>query len=219
MLNAFGFYQVELKKKRTRIKILPPIGVKRVVQSVAKGKQNDPLQKIIKKLDARKGVGENRAQYDPNVHQLKSSNAIHNILHENKEEATENLENLPRTPFELPQFIRIIRDYQEQLKQKHQEGNASILESADYQLLEDFKIVMELNNNLQKSSIELLIPDIQGIARKSLNNYGLGIQLIVNQKPGQVSKVLTPKDQYMEMVKKNPNLQSLKDILDLDLEY
>lgn len=164
-------------------------------------------------------MGENRAQYDPKIHKLNKENSIQNIIKSKDDDKVESQENLPRTPFELNQFLKIIRDYQDQLKIKHQEGNASILESAQYSIVEDFTVVMELNNNLQKSSIEMIIPDIQGIAKKALNNYGLSIQLVVNQKQSQAVKTLSPKDQYMEMVKRNPNLQSLKDILDLDVEY
>jgi hypothetical protein len=55
--------------------------------------------------------------------------------------------------------------------------------------------------------------------RKELKNYNVQISLEINDKPEEETKYLTGKDKFQALARKNPNLHTLKNMFNLDVEY
>jgi hypothetical protein len=55
--------------------------------------------------------------------------------------------------------------------------------------------------------------------RKNLKNYQIEIELILTDNPGKEIKFLTGKDKFNALARRNPNLHTLKNLFNLDIEF
>jgi hypothetical protein len=55
--------------------------------------------------------------------------------------------------------------------------------------------------------------------RKELKNYSVDITLRLNDHPEDEVKFLTGKDKFAALARKNPNLHTLKNTFNLDIEF
>ena len=78
---------------------------------------------------------------------------------------------------------------------------------------------VELDNNVQLDYIKQLLTEFTDFLRTNLQNYNLTIELILTDNPLKEIKYLTGKDKFAAMARKNQNLNTLKNIFNLDIEY
>lgn len=86
-------------------------------------------------------------------------------------------------------------------------------------IIDDEVFVLEVDNQIQIDYISPNLPDMIGSFRKSLNNYYVDIQLKLNENPEKEVKFLSGKDKFAALARKNPNLHTLKNTFNLDIEY
>lgn len=86
-------------------------------------------------------------------------------------------------------------------------------------IIEENKLGIEVENAIQVDYINPLLTDLNNFLRKELNNFKLTVTLILSDKPQNEKKYLSGKDKFSEMALKNPNLNTLKNIFNLDIEY
>jgi hypothetical protein len=55
--------------------------------------------------------------------------------------------------------------------------------------------------------------------RKALKNYALDIKIELTKNPEEEVKFLTGKDKFTALARKNPNLHTLKNTFNLDIEF
>jgi hypothetical protein len=58
-----------------------------------------------------------------------------------------------------------------------------------------------------------------GYFRKELKNYSFEISFNLNENPEAELKFLTGKDKFAALARKNPNLHTLKNTFNLDIEF
>lgn len=128
----------------------------------------------------------------------------------------ENYDNHPRTPFTQDELKDAWKKYYFQLQGFGERSIAAILASDEPKLQEDFTIVFSLPNDLMKSQLEKGKPKLLRFLREKLNNYGIQINVIVNE---TVEKkfAYTPQEKYDKLKEKNPLIEKLKSTFGLDV--
>lgn len=131
-------------------------------------------------------------------------------------DAEENFDNHPRTPFTQDELKDAWKKYYFQLQGFGERSIAAILASDEPKLQEDFTIVFSLPNDLMKSQLEKGKPKLLRFLREKLNNYGIQINVIVNE---TVEKkfAYTPQEKYEKLKEKNPLIEKLKSTFGLDV--
>ncbi len=80
---------------------------------------------------------------------------------------------------------------------------------------EDYQLVLEIDNSVQVDLINTIKPELVSWLRKELKNSA--INLVSEMSEGEKEKIIyTDSDKYMEMLKKNPQLEILKQKFKLD---
>ncbi|TDQ25814.1 DNA polymerase III subunit gamma/tau [Tenacibaculum caenipelagi] len=128
----------------------------------------------------------------------------------------ENYDNHPRSPFTKDELKDAWKKYYFQLQNFGERSMAAILASDEPKLQEDFTIIFSLPNDLMKSQLEKGKPKLLKFLREKLNNYGIQINIIVNE---TVEKkfAYTPLEKYNKLKEKNPLIEKLKNTFGLDV--
>lgn len=80
---------------------------------------------------------------------------------------------------------------------------------------ENYQLVLEIDNSVQVDLINTIKPELVSWLRKELKNSA--INLVSEMSEGEKEKIIyTDSDKYMEMLKKNPQLEILKQKFKLD---
>ena len=93
----------------------------------------------------------------------------------------------------------------------------SILSTRKPLLKENFFIELKLDNRAQEMTLKERRADLLDFLRAELRNQKIQMETILVEVAGQ-SKPYTPEDKYRAMVEKNPQLKTLRESLDLELE-
>lgn len=75
-----------------------------------------------------------------------------------------------------------------------------------------------VDNKIQKKEIEDRKLDIMPLIKEKLNNFHVHLNIIVEEKAVQ-AKAYLPQEKFKKMVAKNPALKSLKDTLNLEIDF
>jgi DNA polymerase-3 subunit gamma/tau len=85
-------------------------------------------------------------------------------------------------------------------------------------LKKDFKVEFMVDNKIQKSEIEDRKLEILPALRERLNNYQVQLDVVVTEH-AEIKKPYTPQEKFNKMAAKNPALKTLKDQLDLEIDF
>jgi len=125
--------------------------------------------------------------------------------------------NKPKDNFSKEQLMRAWN----KLKGQYESSSASIftaLNTHDPVVKNDNQIIINVNNVIQKEGIIEQKPQILSFFRHELNNYAIRIDVEITENV-KVQKAYLPADKYQKMLSKRPEIDRLKDGLDLDLVY
>ena len=85
-------------------------------------------------------------------------------------------------------------------------------------LNDDFKVLVTVDNKIQRNDVFLKQPEILQFLRNELRNWGIQMEIIVADKPQEARRPYTDDDKLAAMIDKNPAIKSLKDQLNLDID-
>jgi DNA polymerase-3 subunit gamma/tau len=154
-----------------------------------------------------------------NVQRRRSAFSLKNV-HEKKESKKkvleENYDNHPKDHFTQEQLEQTWQTYHEKLQKKGERSIAAILAADKPVLKKDFVIEFSLPNKLMQDQLKQGRPKLMKYLRESLNNYGISLEVILNE---TVEKkfAYTPLEKYNKLREKNPMIEKLKDSFQLDL--
>lgn len=80
-------------------------------------------------------------------------------------------------------------------------------------------ITMEVDNEIQVNVIEKDLNQLTNYLRKELKNDTILIKMIITENQEQDIRYKTGKDRFASLAQKNPNLNTLKNTFNLDIEY
>lgn len=154
--------------------------------------------------------------------QLNTGNvSIKKLLEKKEEEATIHSlrEDLPKESYSFDQIKMLWRRYAFQVKEKGLETFYNALIKRDPIDSGEHLYVMELDNQIQIDYITPHLSDMVDYLRKEVKNYLIRIELKLSENPEEEVKFLTGKDKFAALARKNPNLHTLKNLFNLDIEF
>jgi len=195
-----------IKKQNTIVKVRPLVIKKEVIKDVIK-------QVISPEIPTAKPPVLQNLKRRSNSLSLKS---IHQKKEQQKTLIEVNYDNHPKDSFTEKELQKTWSDYQKLLIKKGEKSMASILAADLPSLKENFHVQFMLPNKLMEDQLKLGKPKLIKFLRESLNNFGITINVVVNE---TVEKkfAYTPQEKYNKLKEKNPFLKKLKDTFQLDL--
>lgn len=206
----------EKKKSLTdRIDILPSaIQTLRKKQKVEKPKEI-PVKKVIEKEEETLKIVSEPSGKLNQVHL-----SIKNIIENDKKKIVDkNNEKLPEERYSIEHLKMYWQQFAFIMKEKGMETFYQALVKREPLFIAEDRFGVELDNNVQLDYIKQLLTEFTDFLRTKLQNYNLTIELILTDNPLKEIKYLTGKDKFAAMASKNPNLNTLKNIFNLDIEY
>lgn len=128
-------------------------------------------------------------------------------------------EDLPRECFHLDHVKMYWKQYAFQLKENGMETFYNALIKRDPILKNDETLELVVDNLVQQNYIQAHLLAFKDFMRKQLSNYYLDIQIVIAENGNEEVKFLTGKDKFAALARKNPNLHTLKNRFNLDIEY
>ncbi len=125
--------------------------------------------------------------------------------------------NKPKENFTLEQLMNAW----EKLKRQYEQNNLSIftaLNTHDPVIKNDSQIIIKVNNVIQKEGIIEQKHQILSFFKDELNNHAIKINVEITEKV-KIHKAYLPAEKYQKMLAKRPEIDRLKNGLDLDLVY
>jgi hypothetical protein len=130
-----------------------------------------------------------------------------------------NLEDLPREGFSIEHVKMFWKQYAYVVKENGLETFYNALIKRDPILVSEEVLGIVVDNQVQMDYIQAELMGFIEFMRKSLQNYHIDIQLSMSNEPEKETKFLTGKDKFSALARKNPNLHTLKNLFNLDIEY
>lgn len=128
-----------------------------------------------------------------------------------------NPEDLPKDQFDYDQMMVEWNNFSERLVRSGLMLMASLMGMTKPNL-NGYIIELELPNQGSKLSFDESKYDLVNYLRKRLNNYGIEINIIVNEEIKLVKRVFDSKDKYNHLAEVNPELELLREMFDLELK-
>ncbi len=146
--------------------------------------------------------------------------SIKKILEDQKlQEVSPNQEDMPREVFSKEQVRMYWKQFAFQMKENGMETFYHALIKREPHYLEEEKFGLEVDNQIQIDYINPILGDFIHFLRKNLNNYQVEVTLILSDNPNKEVKYLTGKDKFNALARRNPNLHTLKNLFNLDIEF
>ncbi len=95
-------------------------------------------------------------------------------------------------------------------------------EGAELWILDELRFEILTNNNLEQRFIEQEKRKLSDLLQLRFHNKNISFSVIVREKPahtGQQEKILSKRDQFLQIIEMYPMVKELKDKLKLELDY
>ena len=159
-----------------------------------------PIPKIVKKSESRLSIKD----------MLKKEKELKNKPAD---------ENLPEEKYTADRLVRVWRQYAFQVKDEGQETFYNALIKRDPLIEKNDVLKLFVENQIQVDYIKPLLNELISFIRKSVQNYNITIEIELTENPVEDLKLMHGKDKFKAMAKKNPNLNTLKNLFNLDIEF
>lgn len=136
-----------------------------------------------------------------------------------EDEVRIDLSTMPYERYSMDDIKMAWHSYAYEAKQQGKETLHSALKRRDPKLKSEDHFVLEVDNQVQIDYIGPLLSDFLGFVRKKVKNYGIVISLELSAHTDEDVTVLTGKDKFAKMARKNPSLHTFKNVFNLDIEY
>ncbi|EKY07298.1 hypothetical protein HMPREF9075_02139 [Capnocytophaga sp. oral taxon 332 str. F0381] len=133
----------------------------------------------------------------------------------NTQEVVIDPNSLPREPFSEESFYKHWEAYQQNLLNKGERIQASILKIAQLHL-EGTVIKLEVSTEAAKNEILTMETHLLGYLHRLLRNYDLRLEIDVNEELAK-KILITPEEKYSKLLEENPNLQLFRNVFSLSI--
>jgi hypothetical protein len=141
------------------------------------------------------------------------------IENEKNKKGKESQENIATESYSKEHLNLIWKQFAFTLKEKGLETFFQAMIKNEPLIIAEDKIGIEVENTIQVDYISPLLTELIDFLRTELKNFKLTVELILSDKPQKEKKYLSGKDKFSEMANKNPNINTLKNLFNLDIEY
>lgn len=130
-----------------------------------------------------------------------------------------NMASMPKNNFHFDELKMVWKQLAFSMKDKGLETIYIALIKRDPKVLNNFEIHYECDNQIQIDIIQSNLSEIIEFIRQKLQNYSIQLFFEVIEKQEENAKLLTGKDKFNVLAKKNANLYSLQKTFNLDIDY
>jgi hypothetical protein len=150
-----------------------------------------------------------------------NSFSIKGLLKKEEEKAEQYLQgdNLPQQPYTFDHIKMLWRRHAFEVKEKGLETFYNALIKRDPILKADHMYHLIVDNQIQVDYITPHLEEMVSFLRKEVKNYSIQVIIELNDQPEVDVKFLTGKDKFAALARKNPNLHTLKNTFNLDIEF
>jgi DNA polymerase-3 subunit gamma/tau len=127
-------------------------------------------------------------------------------------------EDLPRNQFSTDALISCTRKYAHILKDLGKETFYHALIKRDPKLTDE-TITLIVDNEVQIAYITPLLTEFVEFLKTELKNGFLDVKLLVTEQIESEQKPTTGKEKYQALARRNPNIHTLKNRFNLDIEF
>lgn len=155
--------------------------------------------------------------------QLSTSNlSIRKMLE--KKEASDNpairdLSNMPRNDYSFDELKMYWRRFASIMKEKGEGTIYNAMIKRDPKLASENKFILEVDNQVQIDKFQLILSDLMDYVRTNLKNYFIELEITLSSNPEEEIKFQSGKEKFAALARKNPNLHTLKNTFNLDIEF
>jgi len=135
------------------------------------------------------------------------------------EVASADYSNMPRNSYHIDDVKMAWKRYAFEVKKEGKETFYNALVKRLPIVKSENHFILEVDNEVQIDYITPLLSELVGYVRAAVKNYDIQIQMSVTANPEEEVKYLTGKDKFAKLARKNPNLHTLKNTFNLDIEY
>lgn len=152
---------------------------------------------------------------------LRTNNpSINQILqHEKESNIVIPNEDLPRESFSSDQLRMYWRQFAFQAKEQAKETLYNAMIKRDPIIVDSHLIRIEVDNTVQMNMLDASKQEMTDFFRTHLKNYDIQIDCFVTENIDTEQQFLSPKDQFLALARKYPNLHTFKSSFNLDFDY
>lgn len=133
-----------------------------------------------------------------------------------EEEKEEDISNKPANNFSQDELAKTWKEMAEGYKL---DKNFYLTITRNEPVLKDnFEFELTVDNKIQQKEVEDRKMQILPLIKEKLNNFRIQLNVVVTEQINE-PKAYTDQDKYKKMVEKNPALKTLKDKLNLEIEF
>lgn len=155
--------------------------------------------------------------------QAKSSGLSIKKMLQKTEEVNEekgfDINNMPKNPYTIDDLKMAWRRFAFEMKEKRKETIYNALIKREPKQISDHEYVLVVDNQVQIDYIKPYAGELIGYIRAEVKNYLIDIKMEITQNQEAEVKFQTGKDKFASLARKNPNLHTLKNKFNLDIEY
>lgn len=141
------------------------------------------------------------------------------IQHENPETSKQDVDVKDNRPLELESLLMHWRKFAFQLKEQNKTSVFPMLTKRDPKIINDNSIIYEVDSEWVKEVLKPELFDLLAYLKINLKNGQLNINIRVLEEEKQSVNPYSPNDKFKILVEKNPNLQMLQRLFNLDVDY
>lgn len=148
--------------------------------------------------------------------------SIKKMMEKSEEEGSasdRSIENKPREPFSYDHVKMLWRRFAFEMKERGMETFYNAMIKREPIQKQDTEFMMDVDNQIQVDYITPHLQDLLAYFRKELKNYSFDVTIRITDNPDEEVKFLTGKDKFAALARKNPNLHTLKNTFNLDIEF
>ena len=155
--------------------------------------------------------------------QLNTSNlSIKKMLE--KKQASDNpsvrdLSNMPRNDYSYDEFKMIWRRFANKMKEENESTIYNAMIKRDAKIVSENNFLLEVDNQVQIDKFQVISSDIVDFLRINLKNYFIELKVELSNNPEEEVQYKSGKDKFAALARKNPNLHTLKNTFNLDIEF
>ena len=150
-----------------------------------------------------------------------SLNAIINpkVDTQRAEETQPDYSNRPQEIFGTDELKMAWKRYAFKVQNEGRPSLHSTLIKRDPKIVGDNQLLFELDNSIQLSTLEIEKGELLNFVRKELKNWAVQLEFKVVEDDKEPSKLYSGMDKFKALSEKNPNLNTLQRMFNLDIEF
>ena len=147
--------------------------------------------------------------------------SIKSMIKKEEEQQLEGsrVDNQPHEHYTFDQLKMLWRRFAFAMKERGMETFYNAMIKREPSEKERDHYVMLVDNQIQIDYITPHLQELNAYFRKELRNYTFTTSISITDKPDEEVKYLTGKDKFQALARKNPNMHTLKNLFNLDIEF